>query len=172
MKRIIPVLAFALLVAFASLSFAGEGKECSADKAHSATAHAAKTAKHHATAEAKAAEWAKHGWLGVETEKADNGYRITKVVADSPAAEAGFRTGDVMVAMNGIWLTADNKAAVKAEKKAMHPGSKVAYTVVRAGDQRQLAATLAPVPETVLAQWTAEVEAEAQAETTQIAEND
>lgn len=163
MKRIVPILAFALLLTFAGIGLAGDGEHCDTDKAHAAKSHSAAT-------EAKVAEWAKRGWLGVETEKADIGYRITAVHAASPAEDAGFQAGDVLVAMNGVRLSADNKAAVKAEKKALRPGSEVAYTVVRDGSKRQLAATLAPVPETVLAEWRAEAEKQISTET-RIAEN-
>lgn len=164
MKRIVPILAFAVLLTFAGIALAGDGEHCDSSKAHAAKSHST-------AAKAKVAQWAKSGWLGVETEKADTGYRITAVHASSPAEEAGFQAGDVLVALNGVRLSADNKAAVKAEKKSLRPGSKVAYTVVRNGSKQQLAAVLAPVPEAVLAEWYAEAESQVSAET-QIAEND
>jgi len=163
MKRIVPILAIALLLTFAGIAIAGDGEHCDSNKAHAAEHHNAAT-------KAKVAEWAKSGWLGIETEKADAGYRISAVHADSPAQQAGFQAGDVLVAMNGVRLSADNKAAVKAEKKTLRPGSEVAYVVVRDGSKQKLVATLAPVPETVLAEWYAEA-AEQNSAQTQIAEN-
>lgn len=161
MKRRIPVLALALaLVAVgATVAFAG-GADCER------SAKAAKTAEHH---HSKAAEMAKHGWLGVETEKADAGYAITVVHADSPAEAAGFRVGDVLVAMNGIAFTDSNKKALKQAKAELWPGSEVEYTVRRGSADTRLTATLAPVPDEVLARW--EVEERA-AEGTRVAEND
>ena len=157
-KRTLVALALALAVVVTGTAFAGGGTECEGhDKAAKASHHA------------KVAEKAKHGWLGIDTEKAEDGYRITQVHAASPAADAGFRAGDVLVAMNGIALSEDNKAELKAAKAKMWPGSQVEYTVVRAGAERQIAATLAPVPEAVLAQWEAEAEREA---AVQVAEND
>ncbi len=40
-----------------------------------------------------------------------------------------------------------------AAKKAMSPGKQVTYTVQRAGADRKITATLAAVPQDVLAQW-------------------
>jgi len=157
-KSIVPVLTLALITVFATFAFAG-GESC--DHA----AKAAKTAEHH---HSKAAEMARHGWLGVETEKADAGYAITVVHADSPAEAAGFRVGDVLVAMNGIELTESNKKALKQAKSELWPGSEVEYTVQRGSYARNLVATLAPVPEEVLARWEAE---EAETYGTQVADN-
>ena len=60
-----------------------------------------------------------------------------------------------------------NAAAEKAQGMLVFPevtkagigvGSQVTYTVARAGSEQRLSATLAPVPEQVLAQWMAEHE--------------
>jgi S1-C subfamily serine protease len=161
------VLALALATAFAGFAFAG-GEEC----AKEGKAAAAKSADHAHAAKAKIAQRAQHGWLGIETEKAEAGYAVAKVHAGSPAEAAGFRTGDLLVALNGIALTADNKADLKAAKSALRVGSSVDYTVVRGESKQALTATLAAVPEQVLAQWEAEaMEAEAR-QGTQVAEND
>ena len=163
-RRTLFSLALVLALLVTGLAFAGEGGDCEDKAARTAHAKHAKS-EHHA----KVAERAKHGWLGIDTEKAANGYCITKVHASSPAAEAGFRSGDVLVALNGIAFSDDNKAELKAAKANLWPGSKVEYTVVRAGAQQQLAATLAPVPEAVLAEWQAKEERET---ALQVAEND
>lgn len=106
---------------------------------------------------AKAAQYAKHGWLGIETEKNDHGgYTVTAVTEGSPAAEAGFRRGDVLVAMNGIALQTDDKEKLRAAKKTLAVGKQVTYTVKRDGEKRQVTATLGEVPRTVLAQWIGE----------------
>jgi S1-C subfamily serine protease len=95
------------------------------------------------------------GWVGFELDKKDNGAMVVKkVVAGSPAEQAGFKEGDVLVAMQGIRFGDEaNKDALKAAKKAMAPGKQVSYTVQRAGAEKTLSATLAPVPQEVLAQW-------------------
>jgi len=98
-----------------------------------------------------------HGWLGIETEKnAYGAYAVKAVAPGSPAAEAGFQPGDVLVAFNGVALTEANMEAVKKAKAGNAPGKQVRYTVRRGGAERQLSATLAPVPREVLAQWLGE----------------
>lgn len=106
---------------------------------------------------ARAATYAKKGWLGIETEKNEHGgYTVTAVTADSPAAEAGFEPGDVLVAMNGIALKAENKEKLHAAKKGLAVGEQVSYTVKRRSGKAELTATLSQVPRTVLAQWVGE----------------
>lgn len=162
MKRTLPILALALALSLTGIALAG-GADCDAH------AEATKTAEtHHAHLE-KVAQRAKHGWLGVETEKADVGYAIVKVHEGSPAAEAGFRSGDVLVAMNGIAINAENHDELKAAKAELWPGSQVEYTVVRDSGKQRLTATLAPVPQEILAQWEAEAHDEA---AMQVAAND
>lgn len=140
MKRSISLLAIALMFALTAPALAG-GESCS---------HEAKAAKK--------AKMAAHGWLGIETEKdeATGAYRVTKIAAGSPAEQAGFQSGDVLVAFNGIPVK--DKEKMKAAKASLGVGSRVSYTVARNGAQQQLSATLAPVPEEVLAKWMAEDE--------------
>lgn len=142
MNRKVSTLAFALILTTASLVSAG-GEKCAKE---------AKDAKAHA-AHASVAEKAKHGWLGLELDKSASGYVVKGVTAGSPAAEAGFQKGDVLVAFNGIALNDANKDALKKAKSGVTVGSRVTYTVSRAGAQRQVTATLAKVPPEVLAQW-------------------
>ena len=139
MNRMVSTLALALLLATAGLASAG-GEKC------------AKEAKSHA-AHAAVAEKAKHGWLGLEIDKSASGYVVTEVAAGSPASQAGFQKGDVLVAFNGIALNDANKDALKKAKAGIKVGSRVTYTVSRAGAERQIAATLAEVPAEVLARW-------------------
>ena len=102
-----------------------------------------------------AASMKNSGWVGIELDKSDDGTMvIKKVVAGSPAEQAGFREGDLVLALNGIrFADESNKEALKAAKKAMAPGKPVTYTVQRAGQEKKLTATLAPVPQEVLANW-------------------
>ena len=159
MKPTVTFLALALVVGLVTAAFAGgegHGGDCKSGEAHAkAAAHATK------------AKLAAKGWLGIETEKdeATGAYRIAKIAPGSPADQAGFRTGDVLVAFNGVPVK--DKEKIKAAKAGIGVGSQVTYTVARAGAEQKLSATLAPVPEQVLAQWVADAEKEAQ--TTQIA---
>jgi predicted metalloprotease with PDZ domain len=143
MKSLRLFLALALLLGFAAAGFAGGDHKC--DK--SAQDCLDKMAAH---MKAK-------GWLGIETEKtADGRWAVSAVEAGSPAAAAGFRAGDVLLALNGADLYAEDKTAIKKVKEGLAVGSRVQYTVERAGAKAQVAATLAPVPEAVLAQWIGE----------------
>ncbi len=146
MKRTVPLLVLALLLALSTAAFAG-GEKCAHDAAH----------------KAKAAKMAAHGWLGLKADKdATGAYKVASVAPDSPAAQAGFRAGDVLVAYNGIALTEANKDAVKKAKAETAVGKTVAYTIRRDGAEKTLTATLAPVPEEVLAAWMEEEEKAAQ----------
>jgi predicted metalloprotease with PDZ domain len=102
-----------------------------------------------------AASMKNSGWIGIELDKNDDGAMvIKKVIAGSPAEQAGFKEGDLVLALNGIRFGDEsNMEALKAAKKAMAPGKQVTYTVQRAGMEKKLTATLAPVPQDVLAQW-------------------
>jgi S1-C subfamily serine protease len=135
MNRKVPTLVLALILSMASLASAG-GDKCAKDAKHAAVA-----------------EKAKHGWLGLDVDKSASGYVVNGVEAGSPAAQAGFQKGDVLVAFNGIALTDANKDALKKAKAGITVGSRVSYTVSRGGAQRQVAATMAEVPPEVLARW-------------------
>ena len=146
MKVKISLLALALVLALSSVALAG-GEKCATEAAH----------------KEKAAKMAAHGWLGLKTDKdASGAVRVTSVAANSPAAKAGFRTGDVLVAFNGIALTDANKEAVYKAKSDCAIGKTVAYTIRRNGAEQTLSATLAPVPDEVLAEWMKEDEKAAQ----------
>src|SRR5688572_32125457 len=158
MKPTVTLLALALVVGLVTAAFAGEGHggDCkSGEAAHAKAAHATK------------AKLAAKGWLGIDMEKDETtgAVRIAKIAPGSPAEQAGFQKGDVLVAFNGISIK--DKEKIKAAKASIGVGSQVTYTVARAGAEQKIAATLAPVPEQVLAQWVADAEKEAQ--TTQVA---
>jgi predicted metalloprotease with PDZ domain len=143
MKSLRLFLALALLLGFAAAGFAGGDHKCD------------KSAQD--CLDTMAAHMKAKGWLGIETEKtADGRWAVSAVEAGSPAAAAGFRAGDVLLALNGADLYAEDKTAIKKVKEGLAVGSRVQYTVERAGAKAQVAATLAPVPEAVLAQWIGE----------------
>ena len=94
-----------------------------------------------------AAKFADKAWLGIEMDGTDDGhYKITKVVSDSPAAQAGFEEGDVLLAMNGQDYSKDNMKAVKAAWSELKPGSKAKYTVLRKGGKIDIKAKLGSIP--------------------------
>lgn len=101
-----------------------------------------------------AAKMKTKGWLGIETTKIEDGwYKVSAVTAESPAAEAGLQAGDVLLALNGVKLNANNKAELKKAKKSLGPGKTANYVVKRQGAKVQVAVTLSHVPEIQIAEW-------------------
>jgi C-terminal processing protease CtpA/Prc len=102
-----------------------------------------------------AASFKNTGWVGLELDKDDDGVMVVRrVVNGSPAETAGFREGDVLVALQGIRFGDESKLdSLKAVKKSMVPGKQVTYTVRRSGVETKVNVTLAPLPQEVLAQW-------------------
>jgi C-terminal processing protease CtpA/Prc len=140
MKRTASILAGALLLAAASGVVAGDKKKCTADPAECKMKMKAKI-------EAK-------GWLGVELDKTEHEkVLVKKVFPDSPAAAAGFETGDVFVAVNGIDYYAKDEGTKTKMHEVWAPGNDVTFTVKRAGVEKKLDATLGKVPPEVAEEW-------------------
>jgi S1-C subfamily serine protease len=135
MRSTVALLVLALFVSLAPRAFAGGG-------AHGKCDGDVKT---------EAAAMASHGWLGIETEKGAKGYVVKDVVAGSPAEKAGFRKGDVLIALQGVRFADATPEAMKKAKSGFLPGKQVAYTIERGGAEQQLTATLAAMPRDVLA---------------------
>ncbi len=95
------------------------------------------------------------GWVGIEMD--DEGGMgkmvITKVVEDSPAETAGFKKGDVLVAVNGVKFSEENQKQIKDVQYAMKPGAEFTYTVARSGKKIDLDIELGNIPDNVMAQW-------------------
>ena len=67
----------------------------------------------------------------------DLGVEIVEVAADSPAAEAGLRPEDIVVALDGVPVSAVGDINRRLLEGAVD--RELAVTVVRAGEQRTLA---------------------------------
>ena len=82
------------------------------------------------------------GWLGVYVaeSQAENGVTISQIFPASPAARAGFRTGDVITQINDQKV-ADPQAFVNIIE-AMPPQTKATFTVQRNNQPVQVIATL------------------------------
>jgi membrane-associated protease RseP (regulator of RpoE activity) len=76
------------------------------------------------------------------------------VPAESPAAKAGLRPGDTVVAIGGTPLdpTAPTSWTTLSDAIRSHPGQPVQLTVERSGQRRQV--TVTPIPNTVYADGT------------------
>jgi serine protease Do len=79
-------------------------------------------------------------FLGVITEKNDDGAKITSVTNNSAADKAGLKEGDVITHVDEDRID-DHEDLTKAIRKHK-PGDKINVTVERDGRERQLVATL------------------------------
>ena len=134
MKRLVVMCVVSALVAAVTV-LAGDGTKCS-----------------YSTQECldyMAANMNDRGWVGIEYD-ADT-MTVIEVIPGSPADTAGFKTGDVMVAVGGISFGDENDDQIK--KLAWNPGSELTYTVKRGGSKKDLDVTLGQLPDDVLAQW-------------------
>lgn len=92
------------------------------------------------------------GWIGIDVQRVapafaqannlnpSNGVVITGVYKEGPGAQAGLRTGDILLAINGQ-AVGDGHAGLNL-LAATRPGDKVALIVVRNGAQLQLKMTV------------------------------
>jgi len=94
------------------------------------------------------------GWLGVGIQDLNeelarelglaadtSGTVVTQVQPQSPAARGGFRTGDVITALNGEGVA--GASALSRQVAAIDPGEEAAFTVLRNGEEREISVTLA-----------------------------
>jgi len=103
------------------------------------------------------AEARNNGWLGIQYDNTEDGTSVVKaVVAGSPADKAGFRAGDVLVALNGIEMNEANADRVKSNWKSLKPGSTANYTVKRSGVTKELSPILGTMPDDVYQAMVAE----------------
>ena len=134
MKRMIWLLVAVFVVALAAPALAGSGGKCT---------QSTQVCLNH---------WAKSkdkGWAGMQYEEAGGATTVKSITAGSPAATAGFEVGDVLMTINGIKLA--DKEALKKAKGEWKIGQSVSYVVTRAGAEKPLTVTLAPMPPEVFA---------------------
>ncbi|MEE8138506.1 MAG: PDZ domain-containing protein [Thermoanaerobaculia bacterium] len=95
------------------------------------------------------------GWVGLDLDHdaATHTLTVREVIEGSPAEAAGFQPGDVLVAMNGLRYSHENRPALKKAYAALVPGNTVTYTVKREGTEVDLSVVSGQVPERLMAQW-------------------
>ena len=94
------------------------------------------------------------GWLGVELNYPEGeSPQIIKVIPESPAESAGLRTGDFLVALNGVRYASTPDEAAKEAKKSLIPNNPVTVTLSRDGREMDVEIVAGKVPQSVLAQW-------------------
>ena len=73
------------------------------------------------------------------------GALVQNVLPDSPAAKAGARAGDIVVAVNG--KPVDGSSQLTRTVSAVRPGNKLTLTVLRKGKRQELTAMVATRPD-------------------------
>ena len=84
------------------------------------------------------------GWLGVSVEDSDNGVTIAGVERTSPAARAGLRQGDMILAVNGERI--ESARGLIRTVAAVSPGSSVNLTIRRQGREIDVPVTVGQRP--------------------------
>jgi S1-C subfamily serine protease len=103
----------------------------------------------HCATKSSSARAAKYtaGWSGAWLERSASGaVTVAAVAKGSPAAKAGLKSGDVVLAVNGYDLSDSESRAMCASKASCNVGSTVAYTVNRAGSTKEYKLKLAKMP--------------------------
>jgi serine protease Do len=107
-------------------------------------------------AELKASGQVERGWLGVEIQPVTEGIAaalgrqdrlgalVADVVADSPAAKAGLRAGDLILAVNGTPV--EEVKELPRMVADIRPGTRVDLAVQRNGAQTALSLTVGEMP--------------------------
>jgi S1-C subfamily serine protease len=93
-----------------------------------------------------AARVAEPGYLGVITERIDDGagVRLREVVADGPAATSGLRPGDLITAINGNPVTSNSDMGRVLENSPV--GTELTFTVSRQGGDEEVKVALTQRP--------------------------
>ena len=149
MCRIAKLLLPFVLLVISSLVLAG-GPDCHKAGTAASAAHVKKCGMSAADCKRELAEARSRGWLGLQLGQGEDGsLTITKVVPQSPAERAGFREGDVLLALNGVTMSEENHEKLYAMKKNLKPGDSVTYDVRRDDRAQTISAVLDTMPDDV-----------------------
>ena len=86
----------------------------------------------------------KRGWLGVGLASHDDGVLVSAVFKDTPAAEAGLQSGDVIVQFAGVAMT-DSDTLVRSVGR-YRAGEEITVEILRAGETEELTMVLGERP--------------------------
>jgi len=129
MKRLLTASAVAALALGMSVTAFAGGDHCSGGA--STTAYSAKSA----------------GWAGAWLQRSASGtVTVAEVAKGSPAAKAGLKSGDVVLAVNGYDLSDSEARAECASKAACKVGSTVTYAVQRGNSTKNVKLKLEKMP--------------------------
>jgi putative serine protease PepD len=86
----------------------------------------------------------KHAYLGITIGTSSSGAQVSAVKANSPAAAAGLKAGDVITAIDGVAVASADDLTAKIS--AHQPGDKVTLSVTHNGSTQKLVVTLGTRP--------------------------
>jgi predicted metalloprotease with PDZ domain len=87
------------------------------------------------------------GWVGIELKPLENGrYAVQAVIDESPAAAAGLKPGDVLVAAEGLRYGEASEAEWSQLMDGWTAGRTVTYGIERDGRERAVKVRLAEMP--------------------------
>ena len=92
------------------------------------------------------------GWAGMQLDVDGVVYTVTQVHKGSPAAKAGIKPGDLLVAVNGVEFGDEKREQLIEMQQQMKPGTQFTYTVKRKGKRRNVDFVLVEMPLDVAAQ--------------------
>ncbi|MGB3563942.1 MAG: PDZ domain-containing protein, partial [Thermoanaerobaculia bacterium] len=97
----------------------------------------------------------KKGWIGVyfDYDKDAGHVVLDEVFKGSPAEAAGLEPGDILLVLNGIAYTDENKQALMEAYKGMRPGGTMTYEIERDGQRLEIEVTIGEIPDYIVAQW-------------------
>jgi len=107
---------------------------------------------HDVVAQLKAHGKVSRGWLGVQIQSVTpdiaaslgdkdlKGAIVASIVPNSPASKAGFRQGDLIVALND--KAVDDNIALTRRVAALQAGSDASFTVIRGGEKKTITAKI------------------------------
>ena len=138
MKKLLTGSAAAAFALAMSLpAFAGGG-HCSGDNASASSASDYSCAGHASHSAA---------WSGAWLERTSSGaVSVAEVAKNSPAAKAGLKRGDIVVAVNGYDLSDSQSHAMCASKASCTVGSTVSYKVQRGAKTKSFMIKLEKMP--------------------------
>jgi len=135
MKRILSASAAAVFaLAVVAPAFAGGSAAC--------MGHGASAAEAHYSCSGKSAAWS-GAWL---ERSASGKVTVAEVAKGSPAARSGFKSGDVVLAVNGYDLSNSEQRAMCSSKAECSVGSSVTYRVQRGNSTRNIKLKLEKMP--------------------------
>jgi carboxyl-terminal processing protease len=82
------------------------------------------------------------GSIGIMIKVEDGKVVIVEPIKDSPADKAGIKTGDVVVKINEVKVSADDLKAIADEIGKHKPGEKIKVTVNRDGKDMAIEVTV------------------------------